>query len=974
MDKEQFSDSAKIKVMNNRFDRLISSRFVWLRVKDMMTEEVITISSEETGSSAAKAMSDNGVSCIVVENNGDIVGIITVKDFLSRIANKNWDWDRMAVREIMSSPVECVSPDLPVLNAITIMEAKRIKRLPVVDKKRLVGIVVQTDMIRSLTTYCIWKDIAQIMNCTLAVVQTKATVEEAVRIMNFHDISCAIVLEGDKIRGIITERDVLRRVIASQIDPAQIQIEKVMTSPVVTIPPHHSVFSAYKIMDEKHIHRLVVMDNGQLCGIVTQTDILRAAKTKLREEIAKDAQLLGHSKSNIFTLGSDGKITYVNPSFMELLEVSDPEELIDKPFLPEKFWRSGIDRINCLEELIKGNVEIDELALKTCNGKEIYASVVSTFTTDVHGQINGIRGVLHDITWRKKAEIAIMESEAKYKALYESSRDAIMLLAPPSWKFIDGNQATLELFEIHSKEEFVTKTPWDVSPEYQSDGQLSCEKIKGMIEKAMKEGNNFFEWQHRKMDGKEFPATVLLTRVNVRGKEWLQATVRDITKFKQAMESLSKSESKYRTLVENIPQKIYMKDRNSAYVSCNKSFADALRITSTDIVGKTDYDFFPPEVAEKYRADDKRVMESGETESIEETFAHNGEEMIVNTIKTPVKDSQGNITGLLGVFWNITEQKRAEIAAKTVCDQLIRSNTELKEMQCQLVQNEKLASIGQLAAGIAHEMNTPVGFVASNFQTLESYVKKLRNLLTTYDEIIAHIGTLENAELRNKVENIHQVRSNQKIDFILEDISGLFDESREGLERVTSIVQNLRDFSRIDHPGSRDEYNINKGIEATLVVTKNEIKYNADVKTELSEVPSIFCHSGQINQVFLNILVNAAQAIKSQNREDRGTITIKTYMSDDKVVCEIVDDGPGIAPENLSKVFDPFFTTKPAGKGTGLGLSISYDIIVNKHRGEFFVESTPGKGAKFTIKLPMGTKENDEKEMISDGKENGVVC
>ena len=330
--------------------------------------------------------------------------------------------------------------------------------------------------------------------------------------------------------------------------------------------------------------------------------------------------------------------------------------------------------------------------------------------------------------------------------------------------------------------------------------------------------------------------------------------------------------------------------------------------------------------------------------------------------------------GILEMRRRLRERKRAEESIKLAYKELEQAHNELEETQLQLVQNEKLASIGQLAAGVAHEMNTPVGFVASNFQTLEGYVKKIRDLLTTYDELIGQIETLGKTELQNKIEGIGQSRDDLKIDFILEDISGLFAESRDGLERVTGIVQNLRDFSRVDQSGSRDEYNINKGIESTLVVVRNEIKYDADVRTEFSEVPPVFCHSGQINQVFLNALLNAAQAIKSQERDGNGTITIRTYASDDKVVCEIADDGPGIHPDNLSRIFDPFFTTKPAGKGTGLGLSVSYDIVVNKHNGEFFVESTVGEGTKFTMKLPIGMKENDEQEIMSDGKKNSIIC
>ncbi|MBN1803894.1 MAG: HAMP domain-containing protein [Sedimentisphaerales bacterium] len=308
-----------------------------------------------------------------------------------------------------------------------------------------------------------------------------------------------------------------------------------------------------------------------------------------------------------------------------------------------------------------------------------------------------------------------------------------------------------------------------------------------------------------------------------------------------------------------------------------------------------------------------------------------------------------------------------------LADSLKNMAKNLKQIHTQLVQSEKLASIGQLAAGVAHEMNTPVGFVASNFETLESYIKKIRNLLAMYGEFIEQIEHLEKTELQSKIENIGQHRDDMKIDFILEDIQELFNDSKEGLDRVTTIVRNLRDFSRIDQPGSRDEYDLNKGIEATLTVARNAIKYDADVITDFSELPVIYCQSGQINQVFLNILVNAAQAIKEQKRNSGGTITIRTYAADNEVTCEISDDGPGIPPDKISRIFEPFFTTKPVGKGTGLGLSVSYDIITNKHNGKLFVDSTVGKGTKFTIKLPIGTKENSKKEKVNNGTKNSII-
>ena len=340
-----------------------------------------------------------------------------------------------------------------------------------------------------------------------------------------------------------------------------------------------------------------------------------------------------------------------------------------------------------------------------------------------------------------------------------------------------------------------------------------------------------------------------------------------------------------------------------------------------------------------------------------------------------VEARQATLNMMEDIEREITERKQAEKTLERAYIKLENTNRELKEVQSQMVQSEKLASIGQLAAGVAHEMNTPVGFVASNFQTLGSYVEKIKKLLGMYDELTTNIETLGKAELLNKAGIIGQSRGDMKIDFILEDIQELFDDSKEGMERITSIIQNLRDFSRIDQPDSLDEYDLNKGIETTLVVARNEIKYDADIETDFSEIPAVFCNSGQINQVFLNVLVNAIQAIKSLERDKKGIITIKTYSTDEHVVCEICDDGPGIPPDKLSKVFDPFFTTKPAGKGTGLGLSVSYDIIVHKHNGEIFADSTLGKGSKFTIKLPIKWKnQNGKKELETNEKENSVIC
>jgi two-component system, NtrC family, sensor kinase len=250
-------------------------------------------------------------------------------------------------------------------------------------------------------------------------------------------------------------------------------------------------------------------------------------------------------------------------------------------------------------------------------------------------------------------------------------------------------------------------------------------------------------------------------------------------------------------------------------------------------------------------------------------------------------------------------------------------------------------------------MNTPVGFVACNFETLEGYMKKIRGLLETYDGLARQVQTAGEGEPRQTVRLIQQRKDEIKLDFILKDLDCLFEDSREGLDRVTDIIRNLRDFARADRTSDLTAHDLNDGIRATLTVARNEIKYDAELKTEFGDIPHVFCNPGQINQVFLNLLINAAQAIRSQQRQTKGAITVRTYQEGTDVVCEIEDDGPGIPAANLRKIFDPFFTTKPPGKGTGLGLSVSYDIIVNKHQGQISVESEENRGAKFTVRLPL---------------------
>ena len=349
--------------------------------------------------------------------------------------------------------------------------------------------------------------------------------------------------------------------------------------------------------------------------------------------------------------------------------------------------------------------------------------------------------------------------------------------------------------------------------------------------------------------------------------------------------------------------------------------------------------------------------------------------LLAASFEKMANDLKMTTTSIDNLDREIVERKKAEDSVTLAYQELEGAHRELREMQSQQVQDAKLVSIGQLAAGVGHELNTPIGFVTYNFETLQNYVTKMRELLEMYAKLADEIEALEGPELLSEAATVKDARNSMQIDRILENMAGLFEDSQVGLERASKIVKSLRDFSRVDDLDDIDKYDINDGVRTSLVMACTEIRDVADIEMELSEVPEVICNAGQINQVLLNLLINAAQAIKSLQRDDKGSIKIRTYASADDVVCEISDSGPGISADHLPHIFDPFFTTKPVGQGTGLGLSISHDIVVAKHKGKLKVESSASEGTKFTIKLPVPREQTDKEcEVENHGKKNGVVC
>jgi two-component system NtrC family sensor kinase len=422
--------------------------------------------------------------------------------------------------------------------------------------------------------------------------------------------------------------------------------------------------------------------------------------------------------------------------------------------------------------------------------------------------------------------------------------------------------------------------------------------------------------------------------VQVRRERQIEEQVRQ-----EAEEKLAGKERRLRTFLEGSRDMIYTADSLDIMTGINAAGLALLgRSEKTEIIGKSFSDF-------AFNAEDRaillrRVREFGYAADFEIALKReNGSSVFCLETAYAIRDPEGGIVELQGIIKDITERISNESALWKRNIELADANLKIQRTQALMIQQEKLASIGQLAAGIAHEINNPLGFLKSNHEMLEKYLRTIRK---SWDEAKS-----------SPEPDLEEVERRWDLTYLFAEVDKMLDESDEGFARIMHIVGNLKSFSRVEQGTDFRLYDVNAGIENTLIVANNEIKYVADVKKDLGDLPQIRARGGEINQVILNILVNAAQAIEAQKRGEKGRIEIRTRALADRVVVGISDDGPGI-PESLRmRIFDPFFTTKEPGKGTGLGLSISYDIIVTKHGGCLGVDSIQGEGCTFTIELPI---------------------
>jgi PAS domain S-box-containing protein len=713
--------------------------------------------------------------------------------------------------------------------------------------------------------------------------------------------------------------------------------------------------------------------------------------------------LLNYANAPVIVWDNEQKISLFNNAFVALTGYKKESVLgrnIDVLFPP--LQKTGI--LQTIERATQGekwqSVEVPIL----CKDEETRIALWNSANiTDKDGNIVATIAQGQDITERKKAEEALRKSEEKWRSLAENAPNVIMIVdRVGTIQFI--NRTVVDA----RPEEIVGRSVYDfIDPEHHNVVKKTIEKVfqtgegRGYEISGVgpKGGVSWYETHvgSIKRDGQIVSVTLITT---------------DITEHKKAEDALRKSESKYRTLLENLPQKIFLKDKNLVYVSCNENYAGDLEIESNEIAGKTDYDFYPKELAEKYRADDKRIMKSGKKEDIEEEYVKNGQKVYVHTVKTPVKDENGNVVGVLGIFWDITERKTAEIAIQDAREYVESIVATVREPL--IVLDKELRVISASRAFCLTFKVTPeeteglriyeVGNQQWNIPSLRRLLEEILPSNTTFDdfEVDYCFPKIGRRVMFLNARRIYRGSDHtQMILLAIEDITEkkLLQEELVTSEKLAAIgqlasvvgheirnplgvIKNSAYFLNMKLKDAADEKVVKhlKILEkeinsANLIISdllgfaskktptldktdlnetvKNTLSYitvpeNIKVEIKLGEIPKMLLDKEQVQRVCQNLTLNAVQAMP-----EGGKLTIQTTKQDDSANLIVRDTGVGIPKENMPKLFTPLFSTK--AKGIGLGLAICKQIV-ESHDGNITVESRVGEGSTFTVKLPIRTE------------------
>jgi PAS domain S-box-containing protein len=550
------------------------------------------------------------------------------------------------------------------------------------------------------------------------------------------------------------------------------------------------------------------------------------------------------------------------------------------------------------------------------------------------------------ITERKRAELALREFEERFTTVFQSSPVAMSITAVMTTRYVDVNEMFLRSSGF-SRDQVIGRTSEELQLFHDPADR------ERLVAEVLKHGFAYCMRMHFRMKAGEIRDGLISSQIiQLHGEPHLLSTIADVTEHQRIEDEVRSAKAFLDSSINAIADPIFVKDERRRFVLVNDAMCCIVGRSRERLLGQDD-DIFPDEQAAVFRAIDAKVIETGEENVNEESISNlsSAEVRTIITRKTRYIDPMGK-RFLVGVIRDVTDRKRLE---------------------GELGQARKLEAVGQLAAGIAHEINTPTQYVGDGVHFLKEAFAGYQRLVGQYRQAVEILE--RSGGQAALVDEIRATEADIELSYLDANVPGSFSSCEDGISRISTIVRAMKEFA---HPDQREKApaDLNQALQTTLAVARNEYKYVAEVTTEFGDLPAVLCHVGELNQVFLNLIVNASHAIGDVVGQagGKGAIRVRTTREGEWVRIDITDTGPGIPESIRHRIFDPFFTTKEVGKGTGQGLAIARSVVVTKHHGSLKFETELGKGTTFIIHLPLdgkppasGGRVSEEREGQRDG-------
>ncbi|WP_334110272.1 PAS domain S-box protein [Thermodesulfitimonas autotrophica] len=692
--------------------------------------------------------------------------------------------------------------------------------------------------------------------------------------------------------------------------------------------------------------RVTVAGNDELADFAREINKMLAAleqSKQLRESEERYRALFDQALTGNYIALAYGRVLLCNPAYVRMFGFSSCDEALATDFFslfPDEAAKEAF--LGLLRE--KKKLELHEATFRRRDGQliTVVQNVIGTF--DQRGELLQLQGYLFDITARKKAEEALARAKRQNELLLEAVGEGIYGVDPEG-KTTFVNPAALQMTG-YAAEEVIGLQQHAMLHHTRADGtpypEAACPVHATLRDGQPRSVTGEVFWRK---DGSSFPVDYTCTPVR-EGEKIVGAVVvfRDVTARQRAEQALREAHTQIKQLVASISSILIGLDADGCVKHWNGPATETFGLAAEAVVGRPlsasgiewEWEKVARGIAacrerqEPVRVDDVRYLR------------RDGKPGFLGLTVTPLVSEEGEHLGYVILAADITERKNEET---------------------QRVLRQKLESLGQLAAGIAHEINTPMQYVGDNTTFLQDAFAALSQFVARCQEFVAQgeSGVVPADELAVALAALDW-------EFLGTEIPKALEQSLEGIGRVRKLVLAMKEFA---HPGKKEKapYNLNRAVESTVTISRNEWKYVADLEMDLDpDLPPVPCVVDEINQVVLNMIINAVHAIETVvNKEvgEKGKIIIRTRREGDFAKIEISDTGSGIPPAIIDRIFDPFFTTKEVGKGSGQGLAIAHDIIVNKHRGNITVESEVGKGTTFTVYLPLNPPEEERREQVT---------